>query len=982
MSTRTYLTVIDTEGSARPVAGDQPFLLDPERVGVVRSGRLDLFAVRTANDEAVGPRTHIVRLEAGDPIIGTGIDQESSLGVLAVGNPGTVIVEMPRQYLEAIFARPGSTQIADDFFHVWADLLTRALANNRAPRDALDLIPDAPVALEAGTCVRASVAFGWLTQRTGRSRFMDRRGRSRLLELPACEIAEGQVLPLSLSAWLQSVDQCEVVLQTTEQMLAADPSGPDQLWKAAGLLNQIALRITDQQLQEDAAEYRERNRVKHLATAAVFTSALGRLVAPMLPRAARAHIDQEKLPPELTDDLFAAFRSVARAMGLRVDPAVRAAVEGGDRLAGFTQALRLRRRRVVLRDDWWKADCGPLLGRAGNPAVHVALLPTRNNRYRLFDPITGRDCEIDASNAQSIEPFAYTFYEPFPETRLGLLAIVRFASKGLRVDLLTVVGVAFLAGLLGMLTPMAVSLLFGTVIPSADRSQLLQLSIVLIVSGLISAVFGVVRGLALLRLQTKGGSRLQSAMWDRLISLPLRFFRDYSAGELAMRAMNIDAIRQTLSASVLGPLLVGLFSIFNLFLLFYYDAVLAAVATVLLLVALAISTSISYLQLRGRRSILAVQNKTSGLVLQLLTGINKLKMVGGEARAFSLWADLFAKQRHDQYKERVLANALAVFNAVFPVLCTILIFALKSTFRTDLDTGQFLGFITAFNLCLGAMISTGAAVVNILSVVPLYEQVKPILLAAPEVPVATREAGELTGNIELQHISFRYRSDAPFVIRDFSVRINAGEFVAFVGPSGSGKSTLMRLLLGFESPEVGSIYYDEQELLGLDVRTVRQQIGTVLQSGRVMPGDLFTNIVGSSLATLNDAWAAAHMAGLADDIKAMPMGMHTIVDETGTTLSGGQRQRLLIARALVNRPRVLLFDEATSALDNRTQDVVSRSLEQLRATRIVIAHRLSTIQHADRICVLRAGEMVETGSFSELMAQEGLFYRMAQRQLA
>ncbi|HEY9805050.1 MAG TPA: ATP-binding cassette domain-containing protein, partial [Candidatus Obscuribacterales bacterium] len=209
-----------------------------------------------------------------------------------------------------------------------------------------------------------------------------------------------------------------------------------------------------------------------------------------------------------------------------------------------------------------------------------------------------------------------------------------------------------------------------------------------------------------------------------------------------------------------------------------------------------------------------------------------------------------------------------------------------------------------------------------------------------------------------------------------------GEFIAIVGPSGSGKSTLFRLLLGFESPQIGQVFYDRQNLLSLDIHAVRRQIGVLLQNSRTNTASIFENIAGNALITMDEAWEAARHAGFADEITAMPMGMHTVVSEGGSNLSGGQRQRLLIARALALKPRILLFDEATSSLDNQTQAIVSESLKKLQITRIVIAHRLSTIQDADRIYVLEAGRVVQQGSFQQLMSQEGLFFRLMQRQIA
>ncbi|HEU0078318.1 MAG TPA: NHLP bacteriocin export ABC transporter permease/ATPase subunit, partial [Longimicrobiaceae bacterium] len=528
-------------------------------------------------------------------------------------------------------------------------------------------------------------------------------------------------------------------------------------------------------------------------------------------------------------------------------------------------------------------------------------------------------------------------------------------------------------------------MLFETIIPGADRGQLVQMTLVLLAVALAGALFTVVRGIAIVRIESRTAGAIQSAVWDRLIALPLPFFRDYSAGELATRALGVEEIRRVMTGAVVTGLLAGLFSLSNLFLLVHYDPLLGAAGTGLILVSLLVSVTVGLLQLRSNRGILEQRSRISGMMLQFLTGISKLKLAGAEPQAFSLWARAFGEQRDRQFHNRALGVRLAVFNAAYPVLCSIVLFSMAAKTlggENAMGTGEFLGFVAAFGLCLGAVLSTSTAMIQALGAIPLYEMVKPILHTTPEVRPGKDDPGELSGAIELKHVSFRYAAEGPLVVDDVSVAIRPGEFVAFVGPSGSGKSTLFRLLLGFETPEVGSVAYDEQDLGGVDVEAVRRQMGVVLQSGRVMTGDLFTNIVGSSAATLDDAWEAARMSGLDEDIRKMPMGMHTMVSDGGGTLSGGQRQRLMIARAIVNRPRILLMDEATSALDNRTQAIVSQSLDALRATRVVIAHRLSTILHADRIHVLVSGRIVESGTFDELMARNGVFAAMARRQLA
>jgi ATP-binding cassette subfamily C protein len=310
------------------------------------------------------------------------------------------------------------------------------------------------------------------------------------------------------------------------------------------------------------------------------------------------------------------------------------------------------------------------------------------------------------------------------------------------------------------------------------------------------------------------------------------------------------------------------------------------------------------------------------------------------------------------------------------------IFWLTVSSTNRLSTGSFLAFNAAFVQFLTNAIALGAAFTAVLQVVPTYERVKPLLQALPEVDDAKSDPGELGGSIEVSHVSFRYTENGPLVLSDVSLTVNPNEFVAFVGPSGSGKSTILRLLLGFEKPEAGAILYDGHDLSGLDVRSVRRQIGVVLQSGKVMTADIYTNIVGASGLSIEDAWEAARMAGFDEDLKYMPMGMQTLVNEGGSTLSGGQRQRLLIARAIATKPRMIFFDEATSALDNRTQEIISRSLESLAATKVVIAHRLSTIMKADHIYVVEKGQIVQHGAYQELINQTGLFADLAQRQIA
>jgi ATP-binding cassette subfamily C protein len=433
---------------------------------------------------------------------------------------------------------------------------------------------------------------------------------------------------------------------------------------------------------------------------------------------------------------------------------------------------------------------------------------------------------------------------------------------------------------------------------------------------------------------------------------------------------------------LLSAFLSVVFGAFSLALMFVYEPHLAVVATGLLVVLAAVVVISSRQQLRHQRRLGERSGRLAGTVLHLITGVAKLRVAGAETRAFAVWAERFAGQRQVAYRARAAANILVSFLAVYPLVASMVVFGIVALAGLPgPSVGAFLAFNAAFSQLVGAVISLAQASTAICQVAPAYERARPILRACPEVDALRADPGELRGAIDVKRISFRYSASGPLILDDVSLQCRPGELVALVGASGSGKSTLLRLLLGFETPHVGTIQYDERDLAGLDTRAVRRQIGTVLQDGRMLAGDVFSNIVGASTLTHADAWEAARLAGLDVDIRQLPMGMHTLISEGSGALSGGQRQRLLIARAIAHQPRIVFFDEATSSLDNRTQEIVARSLEQLSATRLVIAHRLSTVINADRIYVLEGGRVVESGSYGELMAHRGVFAALAGRQL-
>jgi ATP-binding cassette subfamily C protein len=895
------------------------------------------------------------------------------------------VVRAPHDVLAAALFAPRTAARVAALIDGWIEALYRACAAAMGASGSDDggagpgtlLRPGREIECAQRTVVRPNGRVGWVLHLSGHSLLQGQAG---------AVIGDGDdsgYFPLAGAAWLEA--------QPGSHLYAADTAS---LTSATAILAGTArlARIVWDRLAAGAEERQRTLAVRAEGAAGrdrdVVARACARLAATTLPERDRSRAlgqlaDPLREGPE--DELFACVRLVSAALGIAVKAPARGEGTDGqrDRLAPLLRGAGLRARRVTLREDWWRSDHGPLLATRAADQQPVALL--RDGRGYVIHTADGAATPLDASSAETLAPFAHTFYAPLPSRRLDLSSIVRFAARGSAGDLAVLVFMALLVALLGMVPSAAVGVLFNEVIPGAHRAQLQQMTIILVVCAVSSAGFGLVRGLALLRLQQRMSTTLQAAVWDRLLRLPLSFFRPFTAGELANRAMAVDAIQQVLSGTTITAILAGVFSLANLVMMFHHSTAMAWRALLLMGIAVLVTAIGGLLQLRPQRAATRLQAKTSGLVLQLLTSIAKLRVAAAEARAFSLWGDQFAQQRRLQLGRRRVENWLTAFSAAFPTLAYVLIYwaALPLLGRGEepLHPGAFMAFGASFSACLSAVLATTMALVAALAVIPLYEQAKPILENQPEVDEARVNPGPLAGGIEIENATFRYHRDAAPALRDITLKVRPGEFVALVGPSGSGKSTLLRLLLGFEKLESGAIYYDGQDLGSLDVQAVRRQLGVVLQSGNLIPGDLFTNIVGSTNCSLEEAWAAAAVANIADDIKAMPMQMHTVVGEGASTLSGGQRQRLMIARAVVNRPRLLLFDEATSALDNRTQALVSKSLEEMKATRIVVAHRLSTIVNADRIVVIDGGRIVESGTHDELVARNGLFAQLVRRQM-
>ncbi|MFN6539978.1 MAG: NHLP bacteriocin export ABC transporter permease/ATPase subunit [Nostoc sp. EkiNYC01] len=971
----------DLPGEYYRFKGNQPLLLDdPQTVWLVRSGSMSLFAIAVNNGNPEGKRRYLFNVKSAEAMFSIAPFQNKQLQILAVALEETELLRISRKDFESMFA--DKQAYAMDLVERWIYQLSSAVACE--PNHNFKILKPGTqfFSLANGEIFRPEQgSISWVQIQSGYANLM---GFAELIFDSACA-----VLPLSADMWLQAKGILELETFRTEEIQEADTLMVSLAQLQKNFLQIINL-LSEQEIQQEIQRCRQREHLK----LQVMNETLEELSSVCQQQETVTSSQMIHGSNSSDQALLVAAGAVGRALGIAIRPPARS--EDLKRLKhpidAIARASRIRMRRLHLIGNWWKSDCGPMLGYTLEDENPVALLPVksgaRGNSYEIFHPLKQTRTPVDEQSAATLCTTAYVFYRPLPDKNLKTWDILLFALKGHYKDLVIILLSAIAVSLLGMVTPQATAILIDNAVPDSDRGLLLQIALGLCATAFGGTIFQLAQGLALMRLETFADSSTQAAVWDRLLKLSVSFFNQYSIGDLESRVSSISEIRSILSGTVLKSIFSGVFAFLNLGLLIYYNGSLTAIAIVAAVVNIALTFFSGILTLRKVRPLLEQQGQIFGVMVQLINGVAKLRVAGAEERAFAYWGKQYSQQIKLVLSTQAIEDVLNVCNKVLPIFTSCVVFWFTATLLQQsqqtgtqaLSIGTFLAFNSAFGTFISGATSLSTTVVDVLKVIPLWKRAQPILQAEPEVNNSKADPGRLSGRIVVDHAVFRYHDDRPLILDNVSIQAEPGEFIALVGTSGSGKSTLFRLLLGFETPESGSIYYDGQELTGLDIHAVRRQIGVVLQNSRLMSASIFENIASGALVTIDEAWEAARMAGLADDIQAMPMGMHTVVSEGGGNISGGQRQRLLIARALVLKPRILLFDEATSALDNKTQAIVSESLDRLKVTRIVIAHRLSTIHNADRIYVLQNGRVVEQGSFERLVNQQGPFAQLMMRQ--
>lgn len=933
---------------------ERPLVLDqPGACYLVMGGPVDLFAV---SSERPAARMTVGRVDSGGVLFGAAPSLLGGEHLIAVGDAVTMIWQMP----ETLWRNGAGVPEMAAGIAGWLDAVGGGLAAMIEPRPRPDLVVTGHKVtgrrLAAGSVIGATAEAGWVRLRAGAGAlFCGIEPVSGLVPLPA-----GSWLTLDRAARIDLLPFADGLARTDwpDAVTAWGATVAELLPILRGLaeadeLNRVRAR--------DRAEAQDRRQ-----TAERFAGLLGNTVPPLT-------------DADGGDGLFDVLRLLGRELDVPIRRPGTARRAQLDRLPDIEQIARasgLLLRQVDLADGWWQTEAGLLLARhEGRPVGLV----WRGGHYDMLDH-SGARRRVTAAIAAGMAGEAHQILQPLPQ-KAGLVEMMAASLRKAGPDTLVFLLATLIGSAIGQILPIATGLVFGLLVPAALRGALVQVGVLVLLVAAAGYLTQRASEMARERVAMRGDAGLFDRAWARIIALPLPFLRSrpaaITAAQMGAGLGSIAGFRQLLylSGGTAGMLLSSLGVIA------WHSPLLAALAAGLAGLHVLIGLLAGQAQARAYRNGEALIGTADAQVLQMVGAMVKLRTAAAEERAVLRWADRFAEMRRRTVRARRIGNLFESWQTAFPILATAALFTVMQGLADDTDGAPTLSIAaiaavaTAFGLMAGALSQTLRALLGAWMMLPGWQFARPLLERRPALTAALTDPGPLAGDIAFAAVGFAYDGGAP-VLSDISFRVAPGQMVAIVGPSGSGKSTLVRLLLGLETPGAGAIYIDGHDLRTLHPTACRRQIGLVLQDEALPPGSILDIVRGTAKATPEQVWAALAAAALDQEVAAMPMGLHTMLPDATRLLSGGQIQRLALARALLQRPPVLILDEPTSALDGPTQARVMQTIHALPATRLIIAHRLSTIREAGLILVLDGGRIVEAGRYDELMQRKGRFVRL------
>ena len=963
-------------GTSVPCAGNLPVRLDdPDSVWFIDQGAVNLFLVEFKDGVERAAPQHLLRCETGRLLPGVAPDQEdanekdTSLSLIAKGSPGTLLKRLPASLLSEVHPAELAKQ-TDTWLTAVTDTLSRFAS--RLPRPTALAEPGLTQTLTPCTLsVRRGVV--WVSQPSrGASLYMDMVDQAELADAGGPHEA---VIPLTRTSWLTLLDEATLAGKSTETLAQQGALLPAlaSFHTVAFNLERLNRRLA---VVDDANLERERTTSRRTAETAARRRLFNIYDRP---------IDRDADVADTT--LGDALKIIGRHQG--IDFRIPARSTLSDSPVGLVDVLdasgvRARRVRLEPGGNWWRGDSNALLAFRANDGQPVALLPGMFGRYREIDPVSKRSVRVTADRAGALKKEAWMFYRPLPARNVKLGDLLRIALHGSAGDLARLVIAGLPGGLIKLLPALALGFVANHIVAGGSAGVLYAVAATLAGFGLFGALLHLLQCTAMMRLEGRSASRVEAAFWDRLMRLPSGILRRHPAGDLAMSGMTFQSLRDGLQGAVADSLLSVVFLLPVFGVIFFYDATLGVITLAFSLGSLLVTAALGLRQISPYGRMIAAARGVAGRLFQIVGGIVKLRVESAEGSAYAIWARDYREQKRAELELGALEAHSRAFAAALPFLAGgVLLFAVVIVSDRNVPVGDFLVVYTVFIAFQSAIARLGESFGTVAAMLPAFKQMRPLLAAVPETDVEGEPVNRLGGEILFDRISFRYEPDGPLILDDVTIHARPGEFIAIAGESGAGKSTLFRLALGIDRPTAGAVYYDGRDLRHLNLKQVRRKIGAVPQSVGLHPQDLWDNLVGhhEEVGT-KEVWAAVRIAGIEDEIKGMPMGMMTMVGTSGAVLSGGESQRVTIARSVIGSPRIMLFDEATNWLDNESQAEVMRNLTALTSTRVVIAHRLSTLEQADRIYVLQAGKVVQSGSFRGLMETDGVFRELVKRQIA